>query len=338
MSEPHTPLSFSDVMLRHLKFKQLLIFNQVLQRNSILHAARELHLTQSAVTKAIKELEDQLGVQLFERSNRGVTPTNYGQTLGARVKSVIAEVRYLADELNAFRSGESGHIIVGTLIAGSAKLLPLAIAKLKAQAPYVLVTVREGSSDQLYPSLATGELDLMVGRLPEHEHPITQKFPIAHEVLFTEDFSLVVRAGHPLTKKSTLSLNETMTWPWVLPVPESPSRQAAERLFREAGLALPANRVESLSLMTNVNLLIDSSACVLMPRGAAELFIRAGILQSLPISNIGRFGHVGVSTRADKLPSPAAKLFIQCLREAAQQIHGPAGKGRKVKDAQAKDA
>jgi DNA-binding transcriptional LysR family regulator len=307
-------------MLRHLKFKPLLIFDRVLQRNSILHAARELHLTQSAVTKAVRELEDQLGVQLFERSNRGVTPTDYGQMLGARVKSVIAEVRYLADELNAFRGAESGHVIVGTLIAGSARLLPLAIGRLKTYSPQVLVTVREGSTDRLYPSLATGELDLMVGRLPEHEHPITQTYPIAHEVLFTESFSLVVRAGHPLTLKPALSLVDTMDWPWVLPVPESPSRWAADQLFHIAGLSLPSNRVESLSLMTNVNLLIESDACVLMPRSAAELFIRAGILHALPMKDVGRFGDVGVSVRANKLPTPAAQLFIKCLREVAKEF------------------
>ena len=314
------PLSFSDVMLRHLKFKQLLIFDRVLQRRSILHASRELHLTQSAVTKAVRELEDDLGVKLFERSNRGVNPTAYGLLLGARVKSVIAEVRHLADELNAFRSAETGHVIVGTLIAGSARLLPKAIAQLKRQAPDVLVTVREGLGDRLYPALATGELDIVVGRLPHREHPITQNFPLEHERLFTEHFSLVVRSGHPLTGISPLSLADTLRWPWILPVPESPSRLVADRLFAEAGQPLPSNRVESLSLLTNVGLLLHGDACALVPRGALELFAAGGQLVELSLPGVGHFGDVGFSVRAGKLLTPAASLLVVALRDEAKLL------------------
>jgi DNA-binding transcriptional LysR family regulator len=316
------PLNFSDVMLRHLKFKQLLVFDRVLQRRSILHASRELHLTQSAVTKGVRELEDDLGVQLFERSNRGVNPTAYGLLLGARVKSVIAEVRHLADELNAFRSAETGHVIVGTLIAGSARLLPMAIAQLKRQAPDVLITVREGVGDRLYPALATGELDIVVGRLPDREHPITKDFPLEHERLFTETFSLVVRSGHPLTEIAPLALADTLRWPWILPVPESPSRLLADRLFADAGLPLPSNRVDSLSLLTNVGLLIHGDACALVPHGALELFAAGGQLQELSIPGVGEFGEVGFSVRAGKPLTPAASLFVAALRTVAQCLPG----------------
>lgn len=313
--------TISEVMLRHLKFRPLLIFDRVLQRGSILHAARELHLTQPAVTKAVHELESHLGVQLFERGNRGVSPTAYGLMLGSRVKSVIAEVRYLADELNAFRSGETGHVIVGTLIAGSAKLLPLAIAMLKAKAPAVLITVREGVPDRLYPALATGELDAVVGRLPERDHPITKTFPLQHYSLFTESFSVAVRRDHPLTARKKPKLSDTMDWPWILPVPESPSRPAADRLFADAGLPLPIHHVESLSLLTNVGLMIHGNACGLMPRGALELFSSAGMLVSLSIPGVGHFGEVGYSVRAGKPLSPAAVQFTDALREVARSLN-----------------
>lgn len=317
--EDGTPRSgaFSDVMLRHLKFKPLLIFDRVLQRNSIGHAAHDLHLTQPAVTKAILELERVLGVQLFERSNRGVSPTAYGLALGQRVKSVIAEVRHLADELHAFRSAESGHVIVGTLIAGSAQLLPLAIAQMQARTPDVRITVREGVADRLYPALATGELDVVVGRLPERDHPITQTFPLEHEGLFSESFCLVVRQGHPLTLRAEVRLADTLAWTWILPVPESPSRAVADRLFAQAGLALPAHRVESLSLLTNLGLLLRADACGLLPRGALALFAATGQLVALPVAGLGDFGVVGFSVRRDKPLTPAASAFVATLRTAA---------------------
>lgn len=316
----NTPLSFADVMLRHLKLKPLLIFDRVLQRRSILHAARELHLTQSAVTKAIHELEGDLGVQLFERSNRGVIPTAYGQLLGVRVKSVIAEVRYLADELNSFRSAETGHVVVGTLIAGSAELLPRTIAAVKARSPGVLVTVREGVGDRLYPALATGELDMVVGRLPEHDHPEHHAYDLVHEPLFTDTFALVVRKGHPLSLRPEIQLTDTMEWLWILPVPESSSRPTVDRLFSDAGLPLPANRIESLSLLTNVSMMIHGDACGLIPRGALAPFAVGGLLVELPISGVARFGEVGVSTRRDRPLTPAAEHFVAKLREVAHTI------------------
>lgn len=313
-------LTFSDVMMRRLKFKPLLIFDRVFQRRSILHAARELYLTQSAVTKAIRELEDDLGVQLFQRTNRGVDPTVFGLLLGARVKSVIAEVRYLADELNSFRSAESGHVIVGTLIAGSAKLLPMAIADLKRRAPGVLVTVREGVGDRLYPALSAGELDVIVGRIPDRDHAITRSLSIEHERLFTESFCMVVRQGHALTEMESPTLADTLDHLWILPVAESSVRMVAEELFVNAGLELPPRRVESLSLLTNVGLIMHADACSLMPRGAVELLGGGTRIVELQMSGVGHFGDVGFSVRSGRPLTPAAHLFTEALRSAAAPI------------------
>ena len=76
--EKRTNIPLVDAMMRRLKLKPLLIFERVLESSSIARAARELNLTQPAVTKAIQELEADLDVPLFERTNRGVVPTCYG--------------------------------------------------------------------------------------------------------------------------------------------------------------------------------------------------------------------------------------------------------------------
>ncbi|MFA9218941.1 MAG: LysR substrate-binding domain-containing protein, partial [Sphingomonadaceae bacterium] len=261
-----------DVMLRRIKLKPLLIFDRVLASSSIARAAKELNLTQPAVTKAIQELEADLGVELFERTNRGVVPTCYATLLGARVKSVIAELRYLTDELNSFRSGESGHVIIGTLISASARRLPIAIAKLKDDRPGVLVTVREGPTDRLFPALATGELDLVVGRLPEADLPLARMFGFRHTELYQEALCAVVWNGHPLASVPNVELRQLLEWPWLLPPMESPARLTAERLFTDAGLPMPSNVVESLSLLTNIGLMQSMQAINLMPRAVAQHF------------------------------------------------------------------
>jgi DNA-binding transcriptional LysR family regulator len=306
-------------LIRRLKLNQLMIFERVLETRSVVRAANEMRLTQPAVTKVIHELESCFDGALFSRSNRGVVPTELGLLLGRRVKSLMAELRYMTDELNDFRLGTSGHVIVGTLISASARLLPRAIAMLKARTPHVLVTVREGTTAHLFPALATGDLDIVVGRLPERELPIASAFPLTHEALFDESMCAVVGNGYGPVPDPAPSLRELVDAPWILPTPDSPSRLAAEHLFRAAGLPLPTDIVESLSLLTNIGLLLDTPRIALMPRVAARQFAKAGLLRMLDLPETGAFGTVGFSVRSNKEQSAACRAFIECLKEAVQE-------------------
>lgn len=304
---------------RKLKFHQLMVFDRVMETGSLQRAANEMALTQPAVTKVIHELEACFDGLLFERSNRGVKPTELGWVLGRRVKSLMAELRHMTDEVNAFNEGTSGHVIVGTLIVASAQLLPRTLASLKARAPDVLVTIREATTAQLFPALASGDLDIVVGRLPEQSLPLAHAFPLNHEVLFEESLCVVGGVRHWTQRGGAprnVDLPALMDAPWILPVPESPSRLAAESLFRRAELPLPRDVIESLSMLTNIGLMLETPRIGLMPRAAARQFVDAGLLCILETEEAGSFGAVGFSVRADKAPTPACRLFIECLREA----------------------
>ncbi|ASV34830.1 LysR family transcriptional regulator [Pseudomonas reactans] len=314
-----SPIS-TITLSRKLKFHQLMIFELVLESGSFVRAANAMSLTQPAITKAIYDLELFFGSPLFERSNRGVTPTEFGVMLGRRVKSLIAETRYMTEEVNAFRTGEAGHVIVGTLISASAKLLPRAIVALRKATPGVLITVREGTTAQMFPALATGDLDIVVGRLPEQELPLSHAFPLKHEVLFHESFCAVVGCDHPLADSKGLSIADLMTEEWIFPLQESPSYNAVEKFFRDSKLGLPPHHVNSLSILTNIGLLLETDMIALMPRAAALQFVKAGLIVVLDLTKSANFGEVGFSIRADKDVNPACKNFIKCLRETAKSI------------------
>ncbi len=311
------PLSLI-ALSRNLKLGQLLIFDRVMETGSILRAASDMRLSQPAVTKVIQELEQSFQGTLFARSNRGVIPTELGRVVSRRVKSLLAEFRHMAEELDQFRFGAAGHVVVGTLISASADLLPMAITQLKAQFPKVLVTVREGPTAQLFPSLATGELDVVVGRLPEVELPLSDAFPLTHHALFEDSLAVVVGAGHDLARAPIKSLNDLVRAPWIFPTQESPLRLAIERMFRGAGLELPTDLVESMSVLTNLGLLLDAPRVAVMPQVAATQFVRSGLLRILNIRESGSFGTVGFSVRSSKVLSPACEVFIECLRDVAK--------------------
>jgi DNA-binding transcriptional LysR family regulator len=303
---------------RSLKLSQLLIFERVLETGSILHAANEMRLSQPAVTKVIQELEASFQGALFARSNRGVAPTDLGLVVGRRVKSLLAEFRHMSEEIDQFRFGGAGHIVVGTLISASAHLLPAAITKLKQRSPDVLITVKEGPTAQMFPLLATGELDIVVGRLPEVELPLSDAFPLTHHALFEDSLSVVVGSEHEIARAPNTSLRDLAAMPWILPTTESPLRVAVEKMFRAAGLPLPSDLVESLSVLTNLGLLLDAPRVGVMPHVAAVQFVRSGLLRILDIRETGSFGTVGYSVRSKKVLSPACEAFIECLRAVAK--------------------
>src|SRR5690349_14396768 len=114
----HSRLSLA----RRLRLQQLMIFERVVEAGSILAASRDLAMTQPAVSKSIHELEDQLGGSLFVRGKRGVVLTEFGSMFERHAKTMLGELRYLAENLNASQSGTAGHVIVGTLITASATL------------------------------------------------------------------------------------------------------------------------------------------------------------------------------------------------------------------------
>jgi DNA-binding transcriptional LysR family regulator len=303
-----------DTLLNRLKLKPLLIFSKVLQYQSIVHAAGELNLTQSTTTKAIQELEAQLGVELFERTNRGMRPTECALLLGERVKGVLAELRYLTDEIAIYTGGGSGHVIVGTLLSASAKLLPEAILSLKQEAPNILVTVQVGTTAQLFQALAIGEIDMVVGRLPDEDSSLNRQFTLKHEVLYDEQLKIMVGSQHPLLAQATVDYTALREYPWILPPTGSALRQVITQFFRENAIAPPDDVIESVSLLTNLTIMQSSPYICFMPTMTADKFIQSGLLASLPFGEVGEQVGVGISTYSTRRLSPVGEKLITHLR------------------------
>jgi DNA-binding transcriptional LysR family regulator len=310
-------------LARRLKLQQLLIFEKVVEMGSILGASNELHMSQPAVSKSIQELESQFLQPLFVRSKRGVKLTEFGQLLGRHAQTMLAEVRLLADDVNAWRSGISGSVIVGTLIAASAQLLPKAIVRMRELAPNVVLQVRVGSNDALFPELARGQLDLVVGLLPTT--PTIQlgeatQGTLTHVALYEETLCAVVSRAHPLATVATVDVVALQDMDWIVPTRESAAMRSAQAFFDAAKLDTPRRIVESVSVLTNLGLLMESQMVALMPRTVAEHFVRSGLLSILPLDVQSSFGQVGYTLCADRPPSAATQRLISALREVAGAV------------------
>jgi DNA-binding transcriptional LysR family regulator len=300
--------------LRHVELIAVLY-----EARSILKAARRLNLSQPTVTKALKDVEATLGAPLFERSNRGLAPTPYGEIFARHAKIVLSQLRHAAEELEDRRIGYSGKVTVGTLLAASASILPDAIVLLKRERPRVAISVIVGTYDLLVPSLLVGDLDMVLGRLPEEGRSPA----LVYEEFYAEPICLVVRRGHPLLRKRRLGLRELAAQPWLLPAPETTLRRQLERAFRDAGAPLPSNIIESVSILTNRVLLRKSDCIGVMPYHVALDDVRQKLLAMLPVKLKSMDSPVGAILRAPGELPPAASALLECLRIAARQVPVP---------------
>jgi DNA-binding transcriptional LysR family regulator len=300
---------------RKFRLRHVELIAELHDCGSILKAARRLSLTQPTVTKALRDVESTLGVKLFERSNRGLEPTAYGEIFARHAKIVLAQLRHAAEELESLRAGYSGKVTVGTLLAASASILPDAIAMLKKQRPAVAISVVVGTYDILMPSLLVGDLDMVLGRLPEEG----RSRALVYEEFYAEPICVVARRGHPLARKRRLTLRELANEPWLLPLPETALRRQIERAFVEAGAPLPRNVIESVSILTNRALLRKSDCIGVMPYHVALDDVELGLLAILPVKLKSIETPVGAILRAPGTLPPAAAALLDCLRLAGRE-------------------
>lgn len=316
----HTRLSLS----RTLKLQQLSVFEKVVESGSFVAASHALAMTQPAVSKSVHELERHLGEVLFVRGNKGVTLTDFGVAFQHHAMSILAELRRLADGLNAWHTGASGRVIVGALLTASTTLLPEAIVRLRESAPDITVEVRVGSNASLFPLLTNGELDVVVGFLPAPAalaHLRDDRVRLAHTKLYEEPLCAVVECRHPMARRRKPSLRELHELEWILPTPDSVAYGTACAIFEAQGLALPARAVYSVSNVTNIALLTRRPMVALMPRSAVEPFVAAGTVTVLHFGPLGSFGTVGYTLRADHEQPADLRRFIAALTEASRQAH-----------------
>lgn len=312
LPSPNKPMNFSKHSLaRRLKLQQIAIFDKVVSCGSLLAASRELHMTQPALSKAVQELEEHFGRALFVRTRRGVQPTDFGRMLHAHCQSLLSELRLLADDLNAWNAGVSGQVIVGTLIAASAQLLPSAVLRLREIAPNVVVEVRVGINETMFEALARGELDVVVGLLPALDSGGT----LEHVPLYEENLCAVVGRQHPLASRPTVEAAQLESADWIVPTPASEAIHPTTQFFEVLGMKRPVRIVESVSMLTNLGLLMQSQMIALMPFSVAREFVRLGLLSVLPLGHTSPFGRIGYTVYKGRAPSPATERLLLALRE-----------------------
>lgn len=171
----------------------------------------------------------------------------------------------------------------------------------------------EGTIDRLMPALRTGDLDVVLGRLPEYR----EREGLKQDVLYLDTVAIMVRADHPLTKRASLTLADLVDQAWVMPPPQTSLRRQIDAAFRHEGLEPPHDVIESVSILTNHGLLMNTDMIAAMPHqvGAGQ----AG-LTILPVVLEGAISRIGATTHAHVELSAAARYFMDIIHEIAGEV------------------
>lgn len=318
--------SYSNWFVRaRLKTRQLLLLVGLDEERNLHRAAEALGMTQPGASKLLKELEDMLGVSLFDRLPRGVQPTWYGEIMIRHARMVLSTLSRAHDEITALKSGLTGQINLGAIMGPCTTLVPRAIIAMKQRFPRVQLNVSIETSDVLQQRLQQGSLDLLIARLFEAH----DKSRLNYEELSREPVALVARPGHPLRHAVGLTLRDLMASAWILPHAGSVLRHRFEMMCRQMGLAPPIDVVETTSLPVITSLVRQTDQVALVPTEIGRHYEQYGMVAVLPIDLDCEMDAFGIITRRDIPLLPAVESFLDLLREQARELYGsaPAGAG-----------
>tara|TARA_R110002020_G_scaffold49956_1_gene141793 strand:- start:1564 stop:2505 length:942 start_codon:yes stop_codon:yes gene_type:complete len=303
---------FLDVRLKLRHFQLFLALDE--QRN--LHrAANQLNISQPAASKLLSDLEANLGIRLFDRHPRGLTPNWYGEIMIRHAHSMLSALRHTGEELNALGEGNAGTVAVGTVMAPAVTLLTSAIERVHRDRPGLKISVDVDVSKVLVPRLLEGELDFAITRIPAGVD--AERF--VFEEIGEEELCFVCRQGHPLADKQTLSLADMTGFPWSLQPTGALMRQRVDSLFLHHQVAPPNQIVDTADLLLSLALVDKSNTITVTTREAADLLCPPQRFHLLPFSETLSVQPYGlVSLRHQRL-SPGAAALMSTLREIIAQ-------------------
>ncbi len=215
-----------------IEIRQLQVFLAVWENRSFSRAAHEVHLTQPTVSGHIRVLEETLGVRLFDRSGKDVTPTKAGEVLYPFARQILRLNLQAEREIVMFLGQEKGSLDLGGSNIPGQYILPGVIGRFKAERPNIKVILRISDTAAIVAAVANGELELgMVGA-------VVQKKGLSFEPCFHDDMVLIVPPGHRLADCRQVSIDDLASEPFVLREKGSGTRLATERALQAANLQL----------------------------------------------------------------------------------------------------
>ncbi len=306
INHPGTGMDIS----RRIKIRHLEAFVEVARQKSVGRAAITLSLTQPAVTRTIRELEEIVGAALVERDGRGIKLSHKGEVFLSHAGSGLAAVRGGISALANVATSSGPPVRIGALPTVSATVMPGAVADFLASGLKSPLRVITGENRVLLDHLRKGDLDLVMGRMPAPEMMESLRF----EPLYRDRVIFVVSRTHPLAEQRQVGADILSRYPVLVPPEGSIIHPYVERVMLEQGMARPVQAVETVSDSFGRAFVRSGDAIWIISRGVVAAEIVSGEFVELPIDTGSTLGAVGLISREADRQNDAAGFFADILR------------------------
>ncbi|MHB0707197.1 LysR family transcriptional regulator [Roseomonas mucosa] len=298
----------------NLNLQQLSAFLQLARTGSFSEAARQLGVSQPALSRMVQQMEETVGARLFDRTTRSVALTPTGQDLCPIAERLVAEFDSSFSELGRFIEGRRGRVAVAALPSVAAVLLPPAIAQYRQGRADVEVAVLDGLSGSVLDAVTEGRADIGLTIRP------SPRTTLSYRPLVSDEFGLVCRPDDALAGDgSPLPWSAFEGRPFVAMAPESSVRQMTDAAFLQAGLAIPP-LYGCAFLGTTGHLVASGLGITALPRLTMPLLGRLDLVWRRLEHPVMR-RQIGVVTQSRRSLAPAALAFLAVLEQQAR-IHG----------------
>jgi DNA-binding transcriptional LysR family regulator len=307
-----------ELARRRLKLRDLHILLVVAMRGSMAKAAAELAISQPAVSRAIADMEEELGLRLLDRGRNGVEPTAYGRALIKRGVTIFDELTQGLQELEFLADPTVGDLRIGSSESVAAGLLPAVIDRFSRQHPGIRLNVSQAVlSTSKYRELRERSIDLLLGWIPT---PFVEEDLLAERV-FDDPSGVVAGRQSKWARSSKVTLSDLADEAWILPPPDTFPGSSAAKLFREVGLSMPRTPLTTLSIHLCCRLAATGRFITLLPSSIVRFGERDLSLKMLPVKLPRRPPvQIAVVRLRNRTLSPAAEKFIDCVREVSNSM------------------
>jgi LysR family transcriptional regulator, cyn operon transcriptional activator len=289
--------------LRHIRY-----FIRAAELLHFTHAAESLYISQPTLSTHIQQLEEEVGLPLFDRIGRNVRLTEAGRLFLEHAQRAQNDLDTAKERIADLKGLLSGTLNVGSLMSFGQEMLPSWIPSFNALYPKIKICVKMGSSDFVESELESGQADIGLSFVP------TASEQLQSEILFTQEIFLVVGEHHKFAKKLEVTLSELGTTPLAMV-----SRQFAARRIYDAFLATHGVTPDVLVEMDDLQGLLKFTSLSGMATIMSSLAINNyPDLRAIPI--VGKPLHIqyGVVWPAQGLLTPAARAFYHHVKEQSR--------------------
>jgi DNA-binding transcriptional LysR family regulator len=294
-----------------MELRDIEYFAVIAEHGHLGRAANALGLSQPALSKSLRRLEQALQAKVVKRTPKGVALTAEGSALLLRVRELRLSLHSIAREIADMAQGRMGHLRVGIGFPRPEQLLASAFSALVKDAPRARVTATISDNDVMVPALCNGELDLIVNYLSSTH----SREGLVREHLYDDQYVVVASRTHRLAGREQVDLADLAHERWCVSPLALASQRRLHDVFREAGLRDPQITLECRSPGLRLHAVAGSDLLDWTSRGFVEQTPLAPKLEVLPVAELAWLRPVGLIYRQDKYPPPALKRLIDIIKE-----------------------